>query len=451
VLDGIRIEDCGAKLGLDGVDNGRIWFDGVRVPRENLLDRHAAVSEDGTYHSDIENPTKRFFSMLATLVQGRISVCGAAINASKVALDIAVRHATSRRQFGPPDGDEVTLMTYRTHQRRLLPHLADAYALHFAQERLVACLAERFGSGDDEAVRELETMAAGLKAVGTWHATATIQDCREACGAAGYLAANRLAALKADTDVFTTFEGDNTVLLQLVAKNLLTGFKAEFSDLDALGTAAFFAGQVFETVAERSALRELLGRLGDDLLPGRDDEGDLLERETQLDTFRWREQHVLASLARRLRSGLDGDADAFQLLLDCQDHLMLAARAYVDRLVLEAFADAVDRAPEGEPRELLDRLCTLHALHCFERERGWFQEHGRFSSTRSKSVIKAVNAACAELAPHARLLVDAFGVPEACLGAARAMGQAGAAASSAARRTSALRSASGPASACAQA
>src|SRR6185437_12099025 len=123
VLDGVRIEDCGPKLGLDGVDNGRIWFDHVRIPRENLLDRYATVSQEGVYHSDIESPTKRFFSMVGTLIQGRVSVCGAAINASKVALAIAVRHATTRRQFGPPDGDEVTLMTYRTHQRRLLPRL----------------------------------------------------------------------------------------------------------------------------------------------------------------------------------------------------------------------------------------------------------------------------------------------------------------------------------------
>src|SRR3954463_13966168 len=83
---GVRIEDCGAKLGLDGVDNGRLWFDHVRVPRENFLDRYASVDENGTYHSDIESATKRFFSMLGTLIQGRVSVCGASINASKVAL-----------------------------------------------------------------------------------------------------------------------------------------------------------------------------------------------------------------------------------------------------------------------------------------------------------------------------------------------------------------------------
>ncbi len=67
---GVRIEDDGLKLGLNGVDNGRLWFDGVRVPREALLDRFADVAEDGTYSSEIENPNRRFFTMLGTLVQG---------------------------------------------------------------------------------------------------------------------------------------------------------------------------------------------------------------------------------------------------------------------------------------------------------------------------------------------------------------------------------------------
>ena len=114
-IDGVRIEDCGSKLGLDGVDNGRLWFDDVRVPRDNLLDRYAEIREDGTYFSSIENPTKRFFTMLGTLIQGRVSVCGASIYATKVAQTIAVRHALQRRQFGPPDSDEeVTLIEFST-------------------------------------------------------------------------------------------------------------------------------------------------------------------------------------------------------------------------------------------------------------------------------------------------------------------------------------------------
>jgi acyl-CoA oxidase len=428
VLDGIRIEDCGAKLGLDGVDNGRIWFDQVRVPRDALLDRYAEVSEDGVYTSAIENPTRRFFTMLGTLIQGRVSVCGASITATKVALAIAVRHAESRRQFGPPGGEEVVLMDYRTHQRRLLPALAKVYALHFAQEDVVARLHEVF-TATEEPVRErreLETLAAGLKAVATWHATATIQEAREACGGMGYLKGNRFAALKADTDVFTTFEGDNTVLLQLAAKNLLTDFRDQLGELDPLGTATFFAGQVWETVAERTAIREVLGRLADDLLPGRADEGDLGDRGTQLELLRWRADHILSGAARRLKGGIDAGREPFAVLVDCQDHVIAAARAYVDCVVLEAFAAAVERCEHTATRTLLGRVCDLYALSTIEADRGWFQEHGRLSSTRSKAVIKAVNTLCAQLRPHASGLVEAFGVPENALGDADAVARASA-------------------------
>ena len=222
-LPGIRIEDCGEKLGLEGVDNGRIWFDQVRVPRENLLNRYADVDEEGRYTSPIENANRRFFTMLGTLIQGRVSVGGASITASKLALTTAIRYGLVRRQFGAPGGDsEALLMDYRAHQRRLMPLLAKTYALHFAQETLVAELHRVFTQdAPDRERRVLEGLAAGVKAIATWHATRTIQTCREACGGAGYLTENRFADLKADTDVFTTFEGDNTVLLQLVAKGLL--------------------------------------------------------------------------------------------------------------------------------------------------------------------------------------------------------------------------------------
>ncbi len=400
-LPGVRLEDCGAKVGLNGVDNGRIWFDQVRIPRENLLDKYAQVAGDGTYFSPIENATKRFFTMIGTLIQGRVSVCGASISATKVALTIAVRRALERRQFGVPGEPEALLMDYRTHQRRLLPALAKTYALSFAQLRLVQDLDGVFTRDvdDERARRELETLAAGLKSVATWHATDTIQSCREACGGAGYLRASRFASLKADTDVFTTFEGDNTVLLQLTAKNLLTDYKDAFGELDPLGTAQFVAGQALGMLSEKLPLRKLV--------PGRDDDANLLERKTQLDLFRWRHEHLLAGAARRLKGGIDSGKDPFAVLVDCQDHVVEVARSWVDLVVLESF-------PSGD--ETLDKLGSLYALHTIEGLRGYYQEHGRLSGARSKAVLKAVNTLCAELRPVAGELVDAFGVPENVLG-----------------------------------
>jgi len=422
VLDGVEIEDCGEKLGLEGVDNGRIRFDGVRVPCTALLDRYAKIDEDGRYSSPIENKNRRFFTTIGTLIQGRVSVGGAAISATKSALTIAIRHALRRRQFGPPGEAEVPLLDYRVHQRRLLPALATTYALNFAQREVVAEL-HRALTADERADREqrqLEALAAGVKATATWHATATIQTCREACGGAGYLAENRFKALKADTDVFTTFEGDNTVLLQLVGKELLTDYKQRFGDLSGLEMIRFVGEQAYETVVERTLARQVATRIAD-ALPGGDgddaDEGDVDDPELQRELFCWREEHMLSSLARRLKRGLDDGGEQFEVFNECQDHLLAAAQAHVDRQVLDAFGRAVDGCDEGPLREVLDRLYRLHALSTIERERGWYFEHGRMTGPRSKAVTRAVNRLCGELRDDAELLVDAFAIPDAALAA----------------------------------
>jgi acyl-CoA oxidase len=421
-MPGVRIEDCGPKVGLNGVDNGRLWFDQVRVPRTALLDRYAVVTEDGRYYSDIENPDRRFFTMLGTLVQGRVSVGGAAINASKVALTIAVRYGLQRRQFGAPGSDrEELLLDYGMHRRRLFPLLARTYALHFAQERLVADLHRVFtadASGEEVTERDrraLESRAAGTKALGTWHASHTIQACREACGGAGYLSVNRFAALRADTDVFTTFEGDNHVLWQLVAKGLLTDYRDEFSDLDQIGMVRFVASMAVETVLERTSARVLLDRLRGVVPSGDDDpRAGLLDPAYHRQLLVWREEHMLAGVARRLKRGIDRGGDPVAVFSECQDHVIGCARAHVERLVLEAFQDKVAAADANQ--DALRLLCDLFALSCIEDDRAWFLEHGRLSNARAKAVTATVNELCGQVRPVCRELVDAFAVPPELLG-----------------------------------
>jgi acyl-CoA oxidase len=421
-MPGVTIGDDGPKAGLLGVDNGRLTFDHVIVPRDMLLDRYGSVAPDGTYTSSIENETRRFFTMLGTLVRGRVSVGGAAGSATKVALEIAVRYGDTRRQFSAPgEPREVVVNDYRVHQRKLLPRLARTYALHFAQEALVSAMHDVQGADDldERKQRELESRAAGLKAANTWHATQTIQLCREACGGAGYLAENRLPGLKADTDVFTTFEGDNTVLLQLVAKGLLTGYRDAFGTLDGWGKVAFVAEQVRETVLERTAARGLIQRLVD-AVPGRDDDVDLTDRGWQLAAFEDREKHLLEGAIKRLRRNAGRrDITPFDVFNDVQDHVLTAAEAHIDRVVLEAFVAAIaERTADPAARALLGSVCDLFALSTIEEDKGWFLEHGRLTPARAKAVTGAVNGLLTELRPHMRTLVDAFGIPDSWLASA---------------------------------
>lgn len=69
---GVTLADCGHKCGLNGVDNGRIWFDSVRVPHIQMLRRFSQVSLDGVYSSKFKTADERFGASLASLSAGRI-------------------------------------------------------------------------------------------------------------------------------------------------------------------------------------------------------------------------------------------------------------------------------------------------------------------------------------------------------------------------------------------
>ena len=100
VLDGVEIKDCGDKMGLQGVDNGRLRFHVVRVPRDNLLDRFGSVSAEGVYTSPVASPGGRFFPMIGALVEGRICIAGAGLAVARNALTIAVRWGKTRSLAG---------------------------------------------------------------------------------------------------------------------------------------------------------------------------------------------------------------------------------------------------------------------------------------------------------------------------------------------------------------
>jgi acyl-CoA oxidase len=412
-LPGVTTSDCQYKGGLPGVDNGRIVFDHVRIPRVNLLNKYGDVAPDGTYTSPIENPNRRFFTMIGTLIRGRISVGGSAGNAARVALDIATRYALQRRQFSAPgDDSEVLIMDYLVHQRRLFPLIAKSYALQFAQNELVGRChdLQTADAPDAEEQRELESRAAGLKAANTWHASRAIQEAREACGGAGYMAENRLIALRADTDVFTTFEGDNHVLTQLVAKELLTAYADDIRSMSPVEWVRFAANAVSDRVVKRTAAETIIQRIVD-ARQDSEEEGSLFNRGTQVAMFEEREEYLLSSVARRLQ-GKSNEMSAFDAFNAVQDHVLHAATAHIDRVVLEAFVAGIDSCEEEQAREILELVCDLYALSVIEADKAWYIEHRYLSTERAKAVTRGINDRCRRLRPHAETLVDGFGIPE---------------------------------------
>lgn len=426
-LPGIGGEDDGPKGGLNGIDNGRLHFTNVRVPRENLLDRYGSVDENGVYSSPIESRGRRFFTILGTLVQGRVSLVGAVSVASQLAMTIAVKYAVVRRQFPVPGtNSEQVLLDYQQHQRRLLPRLANAYAMTFAQDELLNIFHDVFsGARDTEEERQdLETLAAALKPYASWSTLDIVQAAREACGGQGYLAENRLSTLHGDLDVYVTFEGDNTVLLQLVAKRLLGDYAQQFKGADFGTMAGYLADQVGDAAFNRSGLRRLAQNVADFGSTARSI-GYVRSTASQRQLLTDRVHSMVAEVADHLKhSSKLPPEEAAALMNKHQSALIDAAWAHAELVVWEAFTHAVDRLDEGPNKQVMRWLRDLHGFTLIEKHHDWYLMKGRLSAHRAEAITDYINhRLLPRLRPHALDLVDSFGLTEDLIRAPIAVGE----------------------------
>ena len=401
-LPGIGGEDDGWKGGLNGIDNGRLHFDQVRIPRTNLLNKYGDVAEDGTYTSSIDSPGRRFFTMLGTLVQGRVSLDGAATAVSAMALTIAVTYGNQRRQFtAGSDTDEVVLLDYQRHQRRLIPRLATAYAMNFAHDDFLVKFDAVFSDKDttDDDRQDLETLAAALKPMSTWAALDILQEAREACGGAGFMASNRLVGLRADLDVYVTFEGDNNVLLQLVAKRLLTDYSSKFKNADAGALARYVVEQAADRAYHGTGLRTLTQTVRDFGSTARSVH-ELRETNVQRELLTDRVETMISQIAGRLRPASKlSKADAADLFNSQQNELIEAARAHAELLQWESFTRALEKVEDPGTKLVLSWLHDVFGLGLIEKHLSWYLIHGRISARRGQAVGAYIDRLVTRLRP----------------------------------------------------
>ncbi|KAJ8465323.1 hypothetical protein OPV22_027875 [Ensete ventricosum] len=394
VRPNVRIADCGHKTGLNGVDNGRIWFDNLRVPREDLLNSVADVLPDGQYVSSIKDKDKRFAAFMAPLTFGRVNIAATAVYISKVALAIAVRYGLTRRAFSiSANGPEVPLLDYPSHQWRLLPLIAKTCAMSSAANYLKRLYVKR----TPETNKSIHIYSSSLKATLTWHNMRTLQECRKACGGQGLKTENRIGILIGEYDVQSTFEGDNNVLMQQVSKALL---------------AEYLAAEKMKSPFEGLGLEHMNDPCP--IIPADLTSCTLRSIKFQLDLLCLRERDLLGRYASEVSQyQAHGESKKMAVLLSHQlaDEL---ARAFTERTILQIFADDEMIQSAGPLKELLGLLRSMYALICVEEDAS-FLRYGYLSLESAAAARKEVMKLCGELRPDALSVVSSFGIPDAFL------------------------------------
>ncbi len=207
--------------------------------------------------------------------------------------------------------------------------------------------------------------------------------------------------MKADTEIYTTFEGDNTVLMQLVAKSRLADFKQEFHDIKFFGLVKYIANQAATSLTEMNPI-----------VTRKTAESHLRDHDFQLAALSYREQHLLKRAAQRLKSRIEGGMNSFQAFNECQNHLIVLAHAYIERVILENFISVLEQiTPEGL-RDQMSKLASLYALNLINQQNGWYQENGYLEAGKSKAIRRQVTVLCEEIRIDCLDLVNAFGIPD---------------------------------------
>ncbi|MET0285114.1 MAG: acyl-CoA dehydrogenase, partial [Polyangiales bacterium] len=218
-------------------------------------------------------------------------------------------------------------------------------------------------------------------------------------GGQGYLTENRIDALRTDTEVFTTFEGDNTVIAQLVANNLLRGLQRSLKKAPVSTVVKSLVESVAVAVSERNPITR------------RDDSSESLRSlDFHLSALRFREKSLLQSLARRITRRVREGEDAQDAFDACQDHGRALAPAHAHACVLGGVQ------PEARGHAVLEPLCALYGLWRIEADLAWFLENDFIAPSRSRAVRKTIRELSEELAPRALDLVGAFGISPTSLG-----------------------------------
>lgn len=404
LLPGITAGDCGLKVGWNGIDNGFILFKDVRIPYDNLLDRFSSVDKNGEYQSTIKNAGKRFALTISALSGGRVFATASSVNYLLNSLTIAIRFSTARRQFGPPNQQEVSILEYPTVQYRLIPYLAETIALAVTSHTIRKAwhdLQETLFDEYNPTLMEFHAMLSCFKPFSSWLAQRAAQECREVCGGLGYSAYNRIGSYYQDNDVVLTGEGDNNVLLQQTVTFLLGCLKRLHAEEKLPFKSMYFLTKFSPKF--NSATSDNQSNFFGKTFPIK----AALEIKANLS---------IHACAQKMQDFMSQGADSEQAwkalqIYHCRD----AAKAYYDLYLMNEFEKGIEKCHDSSSKQVLFKLYDLCGFHKIERDPAILMESGYLNRQDLITVRENIINLCADLKNEALGIVDALATPDGLL------------------------------------
>ena len=337
-------------MGLNGVDNAALWFNSVRVPRQNLLNATSNIDENGIFTCKIQDKSKRkrtrFIILADQLLSGRICIASMIQGTTKLLLDQTIRYASTRLCVGPTGKSDTPIISYQLQTQAIVPLIAQTYALNFA----LNYVQDRYANQTEVDHNEVVRLCCVIKPLLTWHGENTASICRERCGGQGFLAAHRFGDGLAAVHAGITAEGDNKVIQQKVSKELI-----ELADQEKVSEHLKMKTESLNIQQEQNYIAT----------------ESVLNCGWHLKLFKSREQYLLNELAGAMFLARMNNLNLFDSWMKENDLVQSLANSYGECLALEQFHLAIENLAEPDLRPTLRKIFNLYALDRI-------QSHGSF-------------------------------------------------------------------------
>jgi len=193
VEKGIKGFDVGKpedKLGIRASDTSELYFDNVRIPKENLIGNEG----DG------------FKIALSTLDGGRIGIASQALGIAQASLDASIRYSKERVQFSKPISSNQAIQF----------KLADM-AIEIEAARLLI----RKAAWMKDAHMDFSSIASMAKVKASEVAMKASSDCVQIHGGYGYISETGVERLMRDAKITQIYEGTSEIQRVVIARGLL--------------------------------------------------------------------------------------------------------------------------------------------------------------------------------------------------------------------------------------
>lgn len=383
VNENVKIWDMGYKIGLNGIDNAALWFDNVRIPEDNLLDTISQITPEGNFVSTIEDNSvrkrKRFIKLADQLLSGRVCISSMCLGSTKMVLASTIKYAHSRLAVGKEGFSDMAIINYQLQQNEIMPLIATTYAQNF----FLNYVYDRFEKQTEEDYAEVVRLCCIAKPLVTWHTENTATVCRERCGGQGFLSANRFGEALAGAHAGITAEGDNKVISQKVAKELLETTSKKDVPLHLIKKNARLYFQPLFDIKDLDQIQDL---------------------------FETRYKFIQYDLAYQMSKNKDSIFDTW--MMQESDSIQGLARNYAEFEVVKEFNNQIKLIKDTNIKNVLTELFLLYSYSKIKEDLVFFSLNNVLSKYTLTNINTQILKLNKSLGSKSLDLVNSFGIPD---------------------------------------